>query len=175
MSVIDPTASQTFATAVQEHPLAEMQFHPGCARSSDMKKQRERKISIGLMHMNGTLNTRPSGDRPLWTRYIFTATFLFFGLSALAVPPPTGVAPVTVPAGGFAIDGDLLANTPNLNTGDWLPDSNGVGGVLDAAGNPLNPTTTFHFTDLYNSTADNTFSGGKWVDSPASWSWTTSK
>src|SRR6266404_2218662 len=127
------------------------------------------------MNMNGTLNTATGSGRLLWTRFVFAATFLLFGLSVFAVPPPTGVAPITVPAGGFGIDGDLIANIPGLNAGDWLPDTNGVGGVLDAAGNPLNPATTFHFTDLYNSTSDDTFSGGKWTDNPTNWTWTTSK
>src|SRR5439155_8925547 len=48
--------------------------------------------------------------------------------------------------------------------------------VLDAAGIPLNPTTSFHFVDRYNSSSDNTFAGGlKWTDNPNTWHWTTSK
>ena len=101
---------------------------------------------------------------------------LFAGVTAYCAPPPTGVAPITVPAGGFSIEGDLQANTPNLNVGDWLPGTNGTGGVLDNAGNPLNPATTFHFTDLYNSSADQTFVGGlKWGDDPNTWQWTAGK
>src|ERR1044071_6407696 len=99
-------------------------------------------------------------------------------LTVLATPPPAGVAPVLVPAGGFSIDGDLMANTPLANAGDWLLSTNsGSGGsVLDASGNPLNPSTTFHFRDLYNSTSDNDFVGGlKWTDNPNVWQWTTSK
>jgi hypothetical protein len=50
------------------------------------------------------------------------------------------------------------------------------GAVLDAAGNALNPTTTFHFRDIFNATSDNTFGGGlKWTDNPTNWTWTTSK
>jgi hypothetical protein len=46
--------------------------------------------------------------------------------------------------------------------------------VLDATGAPLNPATTFHFSDPYNSGADNTFVGGlKWTDDPSTWRWTT--
>src|SRR6516164_2343671 len=102
---------------------------------------------------------------------------LLWGLTGQAVPPPTGVAPVLVPSGGFAIDGDLQANTPNEGAGDWLPGLSGAGGsVLDATGAPLNPATTFHFIDLYNSTSDNTFAGGlKWTDDPNTWSWSTGK
>ena len=80
------------------------------------------------------------------------------GPSAHAVPPPTGVAPVTVPAGGFGIDGDLQANTPTAGVGDWVPGPAGTGGaVLDTNGVPLDATTTFHFVDLYHSSCDNTF------------------
>jgi len=105
--------------------------------------------------------------------------FLCFltGIWANATPPPSGVAPVTSPAGGFSIDGNLVANLPG-NTGDWLMSTNaGTGGaVLDASGAPLNPATTFHFRDLYSSGSDNTFVGGlKWTDNPNVWQSTTSK
>src|SRR5580765_522696 len=57
--------------------------------------------------------------------------FLIFGSqSGLAVPPPAGVAPVNVPAGGFSIDGDLFANMPAVNVGDWVTNSASGGGVL---------------------------------------------
>src|SRR4051812_19311650 len=55
-------------------------------------------------------------------------------LDALATPPPKGVAPVLVPAGGFAIDGDLLAGP----AGDWVAGSNAGSGVLASNGVPLN-------------------------------------
>jgi hypothetical protein len=100
---------------------------------------------------------------------------LFWGLTLQAVPPPTGVAPVLVPSGGFAIDGDLQANTPAVGAGDWIPGVAGAGGaVLDTNGVPLNPATTFHFVDLYNSAGDTTFKGGlKWTDDPNTWTWTS--
>src|SRR2546427_650464 len=66
------------------------------------------------------------------------AFFLIGGLMARASPPPAGVAPVLIPAGGFGIEGDLLANTPTASVGDWLASTNGAGGgVLNAAGVPL--------------------------------------
>lgn len=41
---------------------------------------------------------------------------------------------------------------------------------MDNNGHPLNPATTFHFIDKYNSSADNVFSGGaKWDDDPNTW------
>jgi len=84
---------------------------------------------------------------------------------------------VLSPAGGFAIDGDLLANTPAADAGDWLPGSDGAGNaVLDAKGAPLNPAVTFHFVDPYNTTDDETFGGGlKWTDNPNTWRWATGK
>src|SRR5882672_5377499 len=95
------------------------------------------------------------------------------GLSALAVPPPTGIAPVLIPAGGFRIEGDLMADAI---AGDWVGTTNPAAGVLNAAGVPLNPATTFHFVDPFNTTSDNTFVGGlKWTDDPNTWQWTLSK
>src|ERR1041385_2739394 len=66
-------------------------------------------------------------------------------------PPPAGTALVTVPTGGFALDGDLQANTPVSGIGDWVAGSSGSGGfVLNNDGTPVNGTTTFHLTDLFN-------------------------
>ncbi len=111
-------------------------------------------------------------------RSLLLAAGLLWSLGGSAAPPPAGVAPILVPAGGFAIDGDLLANTPITNVGDWLPATNfpGTGGsVLDAAGVPLNPITTFHFVDPYGGN-DTVFSGGiKWTDDPNTWKWTIGK
>jgi hypothetical protein len=85
---------------------------------------------------------------------------------------------VESPVGGFAIDGNLGANTPDAGLGDWLllNTSPGAGGaVLDAAGKPLNPLTTFHFIDAYNG-KDIVFAGGqKWFDNPTNWVWTVNK
>src|SRR6266478_1444580 len=111
-------------------------------------------------------------------RVLLRVLLLLWSIAAQGSPPPPGVAPVTVPAGGFAIDGDLLANTPAANVGDWVVSTNlGTGGgVLNQAGVPLNPATTYHIIDPYNSSSDLTFSGGlKWTDDPNTWTWTTGK
>ena len=84
---------------------------------------------------------------------------------AVAVPPPVGMAPIAPPNGGLAIDGDLLANTPAGNIGDWIANTNlapGAGqGVLLPNGTPIDPSRTFHFIDPYNdSSNDRIFSGG---------------
>src|SRR5205809_6740860 len=106
---------------------------------------------------------------------VLLAFFVFGSLPGLAAPPPAGVAPVTVPAGGFGIEGDLFANMPAANVGDWITNSVTGGGVLTAAGVPLNASTTFHFIDAYN-TNDIIFAGGlKWTDNPTNWSWTVGK
>src|SRR5262245_4170826 len=114
-------------------------------------------------------------------RFETLVSFVLFSLIVLgslpgrAAPPPAGVAPVVVPSGGFGIDGDLFANTPSANVGDWVTNSASGGGVLTAAGVPLNATTTFHFIDSYT-TNDIIFSGGlKWTDTPTNWTWTTGK
>ncbi|MEO5802322.1 MAG: hypothetical protein ABIR24_02240 [Verrucomicrobiota bacterium] len=100
--------------------------------------------------------------------------------SAVATPPPAGLVPITPPFGGFHIDGDLFANTPLLDVGDWVTNTNGVPGsglsVLGPTGVPLDPIRTFHFGDAYNDTGDNIFNGGaKWVDNPNTWGWTSGK
>src|SRR5262245_38334467 len=109
------------------------------------------------------------------------ALIAVFGLchsSIRGAGPPAGIAPVDPPSGGFAIDGNLGANTPDANTGDWLFLNTfpGLGGaVLDAAGASLNPVTTFHFTDPYNGD-DVVFAGGqKWFANPTNWVWTVNK
>ena len=99
------------------------------------------------------------------------ATLLACGLAAQAVPPPSGIAPVTVPAGGFSIGGEVVAGP----AGDWMAGPNHAG-VLDSAGVPLNAGTTFHFVDAYSSSSDNIFatsSGNhnKWNNDPNTWTW----
>ncbi|KIA86140.1 T9SS type A sorting domain-containing protein [Flavobacterium sp. AED] len=99
--------------------------------------------------------------------------FLFFSAQINAQVLP-GIATVNTPTGGFQIEGDLQANTPIAGKGDWLPGVAGSGGsVLTVAGTPVNALTTFHLTDLYN-TSENNFSGGKkFNDNPNLWTWTS--
>ena len=123
-------------------------------------------------------NLKSCRTRPLqW----FVLGLLAMAQIVLAVPPPTGIAPVSPPPGGFGIDGELFANTPAANVGDWVADANvatGSGlGVLKSDGSPIDGIRTFHFTDPYNDTSnDRIFSGGaKWVDNPNTWGWTSGK
>lgn len=117
---------------------------------------------------------------PLRAALVSLTMFSFATQMAIAVPPPAGIAPVGPPSGGFALDGDVAANTP-ANVGDWIlcpPPPAGTGtGVLDKFGVPLNPNTTIHVNDPYgNMGTDMVFVGGlKWFDNPNTWNWTTGK
>ncbi|MCF1194412.1 T9SS type A sorting domain-containing protein [Mangrovimonas futianensis] len=88
------------------------------------------------------------------------------------------VAPVNPPIGGFDIDGNLLSDSE----GDWIDDGDAatVGGfVLQYDGSeyvPINANNTKFSRDLYNTTSDNSFTGGSsFGDNPNTWSWTNSK
>jgi large repetitive protein len=66
------------------------------------------------------------------------------------------------PTGGFHIDGNLISNTPTANVGDWLSGPGGTGGfVLSNSGVPADPIKTKHIVDVYNNSADITFTGSK--------------
>src|SRR5438034_6871283 len=107
---------------------------------------------------------------------VLTLAFLLSAWDAPGATPPVGRALVNPPTGGFAIDGDLRANTPTGGIGDWVPGPSGTGGaVLLADGTPVNPNTTFHLVDVFNSGTDNNFAGGNKVnynpDTPTSGKW----
>jgi hypothetical protein len=93
------------------------------------------------------------------------------------------IAPINPPTSGFHIDGNLRANTPTINIGDWLTGPGGSGSssggfVMSDAGVPVNAATTQLLPkDAYNTTADIIFSGGSKFDGNpnTNWSWTTSK
>src|SRR5882724_5868583 len=120
---------------------------------------------------------KPTTCSPVATRKRFSSFVLLsflalwaFSERAIAAPPPGGIAPVNVPAGGFGIDGNLLANVPIGGAGDWVSNSLPGGGVLSPGGVPLNAATTFHFLDAYNDNNDLIFNGGlKWTDNPNVW------
>jgi hypothetical protein len=100
----------------------------------------------------------------------FTATTTFTDA------PGPGTAPISPPTGGFGIDGNLQANTPTNNIGDWLTNSAsaGTGGnVLLTNGVPIDTNITYHVVDPYNANGvDNGFNGGNKFDgNPNSWDW----
>src|ERR1043165_4942585 len=96
-----------------------------------------------------------SNKRTLLLWVVFCLGLVVFTKELRAISPPNGVAPVLVPTGGFAIDGNLLANNPTNGVGDWVTNAVGSGGgVLRANGTPLNTVTTFHLVDPYSSPSD---------------------
>ena len=101
---------------------------------------------------------------------LFFISGLLLSMSALQAQ----VAPTLIPTGGFEIDGGLKSNTPTVGAGDWIL---GTGGsfVLNNAGTPVDPVTTGHVLDAYNSTADLTFTASKFNQDPNTWSWSASK
>jgi hypothetical protein len=110
---------------------------------------------------------------------ILSATFW----SSMAVAQLTGITPTTVPSGGCAIDGDLLARTPVFSpfssfNGDFLenPSAPGTGGGVftNPGGLPIDPMTAFHVIDGYGNADQNIFTqGSKFNDNPNDWHWTT--
>jgi hypothetical protein len=82
-----------------------------------------------------------------------------------------GTAPVTVPTGGFNMNGLLKVNSA---AGDWLSGSGGGGFVLNNNGTPVNSGTTYHIVDSVNA-LDNVFVGGlKKNGNPNGYGWKTS-
>jgi len=86
------------------------------------------------------------------------------------------LAPVSPPTGGFRIEGNLKANNPTVNQGDWLDSAGGTGtGVLSNAGVPVNAATTKLVKDTANSSLDNIFTqGSKFNGNPNGYHWTSS-
>jgi hypothetical protein len=97
-----------------------------------------------------------------------SAGLLCIGSVAFGQQVQPGIAPMSPPPTGFGIDGDLKAFFPSpgpySDAGDWLPDANGDGGVLQANGDTitgqLKPFKAYHFKDSFTS-GDDVFSGGE--------------
>src|SRR6185369_3032368 len=154
------------------HPDNTREQNPDPVRLLARLAYAKKRTAVKQAMNKHTVNPEKHAGNLFCFRAAMALSFLF-SFGALAVPPPGGVAPVATPASGFRIDGNLMADPL---AGDWLEGTNVGGGVLSAAGIPLNPATTFHFVDAYNSTADSTFAGGlKWTDNPNLWKWTTSR
>src|SRR6266498_4048547 len=125
-----------------------------------MHSKRHSPSIEALDHMPINANNTPPKARAKTLICLSLLSFLYFGSEpGQAAPPPAGVAPVISPAGGFGIEGDLFANVPAANVGDWVTNSLTGGGLLTLSGVPINASTTFHFIDQYNGN-DLTFSGG---------------
>ena len=101
------------------------------------------------------------------------------GASVFAAQGPVIAATIapTGDPGGFDIEGNLEANTPNANTSDWVPGATGTGqGVFSGAGASVNVSRTFRRVDAYNNANDNVFKSGlKANDNPNNWGWAAQK
>src|SRR5260370_36172963 len=64
--------------------------------------------------------TKNSNFMSLTKSLLGAAAAAAFTLSTQAEPPPMGIAPVTVPAGGFSIDGEVVAGSAGVSAGDWM-------------------------------------------------------
>src|SRR5881628_2390434 len=155
----------------------EVEIHPGQSRSVVPCQPNGTLLLLNTFYfMPINSSSSPSRCRCETLVSFVLLSFLLFGSqAALAAPPPAGVAPFVTPAGGFGIEGDLFANMPAADVGDWITNSVTGGGVLTQSGVPLNALTTFHFIDQYDGN-DLMFGGGlKWTDNPTNWSWTIGK
>jgi gliding motility-associated-like protein len=137
-------------------------LQPGKMKSTQLNSQFFHTISMCIMKQLYSLNWK-----------IMAFAFLATGLFSNKVSAQF-TAPVSIPTGGFRIEGNLQANLPTAGVGDWIPGGAGSGGnVLTAAGVPINATTTFHIVDPYNG-GDDIFQGGKFNENPNTlWNWTT--
>ncbi len=91
--------------------------------------------------------------------FIALSFFLIIGIASPAtVFAQQGVAPTETPSGGFAVDGNLLARTPDFapfsaDDGDFLPNESAAGSggyVFTLTGLPLDTLTAFHIIDEYD-------------------------
>jgi len=83
----------------------------------------------------------------------------------------TKVIDVNIPSGGFHLDGNVNANNPSQNIGDWFKGNNaGTGGfLLLDNGNPVDQNTTRFVLDATGN-GDESFKGGeKLNEDPSNW------
>ncbi|MEN8225351.1 MAG: hypothetical protein ABFS05_08325, partial [Bacteroidota bacterium] len=115
------------------------------------------------------------------------AVILTLGLimySPKPVQAQQGVAPTVMPAGGCAIDGNLLSRTPTAppftsDNGDFLQNDGAAGSggyVFTLDGLPVDTATSFHIIDGYDAADADIFTGGsKFNQDPNNWVWKPGK
>ncbi|MDT8394258.1 MAG: T9SS type A sorting domain-containing protein [Bacteroidales bacterium] len=110
--------------------------------------------------------------------------FISGGFSNQNLYAQQGVVPTMIPDGSFAVDGNLLARTPDSppfspDDGDFLPNDNAAGNggyVFDLSGMPLDTLTSFHVIDGYDNADANIFTNGsKFNMDPNNWAWRDGK
>ncbi|MES2430588.1 MAG: hypothetical protein V4556_06590 [Bacteroidota bacterium] len=103
--------------------------------------------------------------------------FLLFLLTLTFSNVFSQTAPILIPTGGFAIDGNLKSNLTVAGVGDWVQGPAGAGGfVLNNDGSSVDATKTFNTADPYNSGSDIIFTeGSKGNSNPnTKWAWSQS-
>ncbi|MCH7785834.1 MAG: hypothetical protein IIB06_10540, partial [Bacteroidetes bacterium] len=108
-------------------------------------------------------------------RFLFLLSIILLSYCGKVQAQAT-VVDVITPSDGFEIDGDLEANTIVVGGGDWVQNLAIPGGfVLNDNGTPVNTNTTLFVEDLFDTGADNVFTGGsKFFHDPNTWTWTNS-
>ena len=110
-------------------------IRPGCvSRNQRARAFRGRVDSILGTTMKFT-NICKQGRGWKFASLILALGVILWSETGETSPPPGGVAPVLAPAGGFSIDGDLLANTPGTGAGDWMLLTN----LFSGAGGGISP------------------------------------
>ena len=109
-------------------------------------------------------------------RFLFLLSIILLSYCGKVQAQAT-VVDVITPSDGFEIDGDLEANTIVVGGGDWVQNLAIPGGfVLNDNGTPVNTNTTLFVEDLFDTGADNVFTGGsKFFHDRNTWTRTNTK
>src|SRR2546426_2947394 len=89
-----------------------------CARCN--RSESNESTSLTNKALMKSINMCLNALRRTQLDFLLLAFLALGSLSASGSPPPSGVAPINLPAGGFHIDGNLLPNAPAAGVGDWL-------------------------------------------------------
>uniref|UniRef100_UPI0004797F84 DUF7507 domain-containing protein n=1 Tax=Algoriphagus mannitolivorans TaxID=226504 RepID=UPI0004797F84 len=131
-------------------------------------RQTQRSEVLGFLKWRGLFKEN------LFSFSLIFLLFLFFTPKGFG----QNTAPVTIPTGGFRIEGDLISNSPSVGIGDWFAGPTGAGGhVFLSNGTALDPETSFWSRDGYKGSSliqERIFTQGtKSNDNPNSWVWGT--
>uniref|UniRef100_UPI00356682A3 hypothetical protein n=1 Tax=Lutibacter sp. TaxID=1925666 RepID=UPI00356682A3 len=148
-------------------------LNTGIIKINNQKNYQKIKIMENFTFTRETSFLRPKLWRCCWRKLLFLplimAAMLMNNNVNAQIPQKAGNVPVLFPNGGFAVDGDAFARTPNLAVGDWwvnLLNPTPPRSVFDAAGDVVMPlplgTEVIRFTDEYRGDGlddDTTFPG----------------
>ncbi|MCB7480451.1 HYR domain-containing protein [Christiangramia sediminis] len=111
--------------------------------------------------------------KSLYTPFkLMFAVILTLSLNSFQVSAQS-VIDVVNPNGGFSIEGDLKANIPVSNVGDWFPGGTGTGGyVFNNNGTPVDPNFSKFVSDIPTAGNNDRFlTGSKADQDPDIWKW----